>query len=63
MLADGSTVRVCLLQHILVEIGADLSLGLNLLVVGYALLGGVNINVLASFESTATETDLAAWFS
>ena len=63
MLADGSTVRVCLLQHILVEIGADLSLGLNLFVVGYALLGGVNIYVLATFESAATETDLAAWFS
>ena len=63
MLADGSTVRVCLLQHIFVEIGADLSLGLNLFVVGYALLGGVNIYVLATFESAATETDLAAWFS
>ena len=60
MLADGSTVRVCLLQYILVEIGADLSLGLNLFVVGYALLGGVNIYVLATFESAATETDLAA---
>ena len=60
---NALAVRVCLLEHILVEISADLSLGLNLLVVGYALLSGVNIYVLSTFESAATETDLAAWFS
>lgn len=63
MLMNALAVRVCLLEHILVEISADLSLGLNLLVVGYALLSGVNIYVLSTFESAATETDLAAWFS
>ena len=52
VLADGGTIRICLLQHRFIEIGIDLTLCLNLLLIRNTLLGCMYVHIFSTLEST-----------